>query len=140
MHEFIAKHENKIAGTLSGFDQLVFRWHAAVDCTRPGNEPAAEGRIAAAVRVKRGSTTIIFALRWRLASMGHLNPVSSLGPRFGRRAMTNGWIDIKNTDMMLIMGANPAENHGGCTDTNEFNYLAAKTSLGVCYRANQARV
>ena len=25
--------------------------------------------------------------------------------------MTNGWIDIKNTDMMLIMGANPAENH-----------------------------
>src|SRR5215472_17552861 len=25
--------------------------------------------------------------------------------------MTNGWIDIKNTDVMLIMGANPAENH-----------------------------
>src|SRR5208282_2727507 len=25
--------------------------------------------------------------------------------------MTNGWIDIKNTDMMLIMGRNPAENH-----------------------------
>lgn len=25
--------------------------------------------------------------------------------------MTNGWIDIKNTDMMLIMGGNPAENH-----------------------------
>src|SRR5947209_17227975 len=24
--------------------------------------------------------------------------------------MTNGWIDIKNTDMMLIMGGNPAEN------------------------------
>src|SRR5207253_8970185 len=23
----------------------------------------------------------------------------------------NGWIDIKNTDMMLIMGGNPAENH-----------------------------
>src|SRR6185437_415716 len=30
---------------------------------------------------------------------------------FGRGAMTNGWIDIKNTDMMLIMGGNPAENH-----------------------------
>src|SRR3954464_252964 len=29
--------------------------------------------------------------------------------------MTNGWIDIKNTDMMLIMGGNPAENHPcGC--------------------------
>jgi formate dehydrogenase major subunit len=25
--------------------------------------------------------------------------------------MTNGWIDMKNTDMMLIMGGNPAENH-----------------------------
>ncbi len=25
--------------------------------------------------------------------------------------MTNGWIDVKNTDMMLIMGGNPAENH-----------------------------
>ena len=31
---------------------------------------------------------------------------------------------------------------GGCTDTNEFNYLVAKTmrSLGVCYLENQARV
>src|SRR5438046_2675721 len=25
--------------------------------------------------------------------------------------MTNGWIDIKNSDVMLIMGGNPAENH-----------------------------
>jgi formate dehydrogenase major subunit len=25
--------------------------------------------------------------------------------------MTNGWVDIKNTDMMLVMGGNPAENH-----------------------------
>src|SRR3989449_5919986 len=25
--------------------------------------------------------------------------------------MTNGWVDIKNTDMMLIRGGNPAENH-----------------------------
>ena len=31
---------------------------------------------------------------------------------------------------------------GGCTDTNEFNYLVVKTmrSLGVCYLENQARV
>ncbi len=31
---------------------------------------------------------------------------------------------------------------GGCTDTNEFNYLAVKSmrSLGVCYLENQARV
>ena len=25
--------------------------------------------------------------------------------------MTNGWIDMKNADMLLIMGGNPAENH-----------------------------
>src|SRR5579871_1782600 len=32
--------------------------------------------------------------------------------------------------------------NGGCTDTNEFNYLAVKTmrSLGVCFIENQARV
>src|SRR4029077_446685 len=41
----------------------------------------------------------------------HGPTVSSLGPTFGRGAMTNGWVDIKNTDMMLIMGGNPAENH-----------------------------
>jgi len=31
---------------------------------------------------------------------------------------------------------------GGCTDTNEFNYLAVKSmrSLGVCYLETQARV
>src|ERR1700736_4640816 len=27
MHEFIAKHQDKIAGTPSGFDRLVFRGH-----------------------------------------------------------------------------------------------------------------
>jgi formate dehydrogenase major subunit len=25
--------------------------------------------------------------------------------------MTNGWIDMKNSDMLLVMGGNPAENH-----------------------------
>jgi formate dehydrogenase major subunit len=32
--------------------------------------------------------------------------------------------------------------NGGCTDTNEFNFLAVKSmrSLGVCYLENQARV
>ena len=32
--------------------------------------------------------------------------------------------------------------NGGCTDTNEFNYLVVKAmrSLGVCYLENQARV
>jgi len=31
-----------------------------------------------------------------------------LGQTFGRGAMTNGWVDMKTTDMMLIMGGNPA--------------------------------
>ena len=32
--------------------------------------------------------------------------------------------------------------NGGCTDTNEFNYLVVKSmrSLGVCFLENQARV
>jgi formate dehydrogenase major subunit len=34
-----------------------------------------------------------------------------LAATFGRGAMTNGWVDIKNTDVALIMGGNPAENH-----------------------------
>src|SRR6202140_215515 len=25
--------------------------------------------------------------------------------------MTNGWVDIKNADVVLVMGGNPAENH-----------------------------
>src|SRR5690349_5722771 len=45
------------------------------------------------------------------ARVCHGPTVSSLGATFGRGAMTNGWIDIKNTDLMLIMGGNPAENH-----------------------------
>src|SRR5258708_6694001 len=45
------------------------------------------------------------------ARVCHGPTVSSLGPTFGRGAMTNGWVDMKNTDMMLIMGGNPAENH-----------------------------
>ncbi len=34
-----------------------------------------------------------------------------MAPRFGRGAMTNGWTDIKNADLILVMGGNPAENH-----------------------------
>jgi formate dehydrogenase-N alpha subunit len=34
-----------------------------------------------------------------------------LAPTFGRGAMTNGWTDIRNTDVVLAMGGNPAENH-----------------------------
>jgi len=35
----------------------------------------------------------------------------ALTESFGRGAMTNHWIDLKNSDVILIMGANPAENH-----------------------------
>jgi formate dehydrogenase major subunit len=37
--------------------------------------------------------------------------VASLAASFGRGAMTNGWVDIKNADVVLVMGGNPAENH-----------------------------
>jgi formate dehydrogenase major subunit len=37
--------------------------------------------------------------------------VASLAARFGRGAMTNSWEDIKNADVVLVMGGNPAENH-----------------------------
>ncbi len=36
---------------------------------------------------------------------------SALGESFGRGAMTNHWVDIKNSDCLLIMGSNAAENH-----------------------------
>ncbi len=37
--------------------------------------------------------------------------MAALAESFGRGAMTNHWIDVKNSDCILIMGANPAENH-----------------------------
>lgn len=37
--------------------------------------------------------------------------MAGLGPSFGRGAMTNHWIDLKNTDCALIIGSNAAENH-----------------------------
>ena len=37
--------------------------------------------------------------------------VASLAATFGRGAMTNGWTDIQNADLILAMGGNPAENH-----------------------------
>ncbi len=37
--------------------------------------------------------------------------MASLAPTFGRGAMTNHWVDIKNADLILIMGGNAAEAH-----------------------------
>jgi formate dehydrogenase major subunit len=37
--------------------------------------------------------------------------VASLAPTFGRGAMTNSWTDIKNTDLVIVMGGNAAEAH-----------------------------
>lgn len=34
-----------------------------------------------------------------------------MAARFGRGAMTNSWNDIKNADLIFVMGGNPAENH-----------------------------
>jgi len=37
--------------------------------------------------------------------------VASLAASFGRGAMTNHWIDIGNSDYIMIIGSNAAENH-----------------------------
>lgn len=37
--------------------------------------------------------------------------MAGLGPTYGRGAMTNDWVDIKNSDCILVIGGNPAENH-----------------------------
>ena len=37
--------------------------------------------------------------------------MASLAPSFGRGAMTNTWQDIKNADVVLVMGGNAAEAH-----------------------------
>ena len=37
--------------------------------------------------------------------------MASLAPTFGRGAMTNTWMDIKNADLVIVMGGNPAEAH-----------------------------
>jgi formate dehydrogenase major subunit len=45
------------------------------------------------------------------ARICHSSTVASLAATFGRGAMTNHWIDLKNSDCVLIMGGNPAECH-----------------------------
>lgn len=45
------------------------------------------------------------------ARLCHGSTVAGLAPSFGRGAMTNNWTDIKNADVILIMGSNPAEAH-----------------------------
>lgn len=37
--------------------------------------------------------------------------MASLAPTFGRGAMTNHWVDIKNADLVIVMGGNAAEAH-----------------------------
>jgi len=39
--------------------------------------------------------------------------VASLSPSFGRGAMTNSIPDVANSDVIMICGGNPAENHPG---------------------------
>jgi formate dehydrogenase major subunit len=45
------------------------------------------------------------------ARLCHSSTVAGLAPSFGRGAMTNDWNDLKNTDCVLVIGGNPAENH-----------------------------
>ena len=52
--------------------------------------------------------------------------MASLGPTFGRGAMTNHWNDLANSDCILIVGANPAENH-----PISFKYVTAAKDKGA---------
>lgn len=45
------------------------------------------------------------------ARICHSSTVAALGETFGRGAMTNHWIDIRNSDCIMIIGSNAAENH-----------------------------
>ncbi|MEQ8236542.1 MAG: formate dehydrogenase-N subunit alpha, partial [Syntrophomonadaceae bacterium] len=45
------------------------------------------------------------------ARLCHSSSVGGLAPSFGRGVMTNSMVDLKNTDVALIMGSNMAENH-----------------------------
>ncbi len=45
------------------------------------------------------------------ARICHSSTVAALAESFGRGAMTNHWCDIGNSDVILIMGSNAAENH-----------------------------
>lgn len=45
------------------------------------------------------------------ARLCHGPTVAALGSSLGRGAMTNSWVDIKNANVVLIMGGNPAEAH-----------------------------
>ncbi len=45
------------------------------------------------------------------ARICHSSTVGALAESFGRGAMTNHWIDMKNSDVILIIGSNAAENH-----------------------------
>ncbi|HLY91888.1 MAG TPA: hypothetical protein VKQ89_01400 [Candidatus Angelobacter sp.] len=48
----------------------------------------------------------------------------------------------KNADGKILNRCEGIAFNGGCTDTNEFNYLVVKTmrSMGIVYMENQARV
>jgi formate dehydrogenase major subunit len=45
------------------------------------------------------------------ARLCHSSTVPSLAESFGRGAMTNHWVDLRNADVILVMGSNPASNH-----------------------------
>lgn len=45
------------------------------------------------------------------ARLCHGPTVAALAPTFGRGAMTNNWVDIKNANLIIVMGGNAAEAH-----------------------------
>ncbi len=60
------------------------------------------------------------------ARVCHSSTVAALAPTFGRGAMTNHWNDLANADCLLVIGANPAENH-----PIAFRWITAATDRGA---------
>ncbi|PZP26013.1 formate dehydrogenase-N subunit alpha [Pseudomonas kuykendallii] len=85
--------------------QLVNRWASTGFL---GSSAASNETGILDVKFARGLGMVHLENQARLC---HGPSVAGLAPSFGRGAMTNNWVDIKNADVILVMGGNPAEAH-----------------------------
>ncbi|WP_313513784.1 formate dehydrogenase-N subunit alpha [Pseudomonas sp.] len=85
--------------------QLVNRWASTGFL---GSSAASNETGMLDVKFARGLGMVHLENQARLC---HGPSVAGLAPSFGRGAMTNNWVDIKNADVILVMGGNPAEAH-----------------------------
>ena len=94
--DFIAKNEK--GQTVNRIESMFFA----------GSSHADNEECAAITQMVRGLGIVHYDHQARVC---HSSTVASLAESFGRGAMTNHYIDIKNADAVLIMGSNCAEHH-----------------------------